>query len=614
MNYNQLAKDILNHVGGEENIISLVHCATRLRFTLNDNKKTNISELEKLEGVIAVVNKVGQFQVVIGNDVPYVYREIVGMSNIEEKDAGEPEEKKKILDVILDTIAGIFTPILPAITAAGLLKALLIIMPLLGILSNDSSTYKFLNIVADAPFYYFPIIIAFTSAKKFGCNPYLAVVLGAIMLHPSYGTLVASKEAMTFFGLPVPGLTYGSSVIPIILSVWAMKYVEIFADKISPKVLKYFLKPMIVFLIMAPIIFVAIGPLGIYIGIGFAKIIYMIQDKIGWLAVVIMGVLMPFIVMVGMQKAFIPVMITALANPGYEMLIAPAMLASNIAQGAATLVVGFKTKNLSLKQLSISSGISALLAGITEPAMYGVTLKHKKVMISSMIGAGVGSLYMGITGVAAYTYAMPSLLTLPACIGGGSMYSFKHAIIGTIITIIVTVVSTYLLYKEEETIVKNEKTVKIKSDEELIVASPLNGIIKSLTEVNDPVFSSGVMGDGIAILPKEGELYAPIDGVVIALYPSKHAIGIKGKNDLELLMHIGVDTVSLEGKYFEAFVEQGQSVKKGDLLIKFDINKITENGYDIITPVIITNTKSYDKIEKSTKVDVHYNDTLLKIK
>lgn len=618
MDYAKLANSILKNVGGETNVLNLTHCATRLRFTLKDVSKANEDTIKKTKGVMGVVNKGGQLQVVIGNDVNHVYNEVLKLGNFEKASSTESGEKNGIVATVLDTIAGIFTPILPAITGAGMLKAVLTLLTTFKLMSPDSQSYYILSFISDAAFYFLPVILAYTSATKFKCNPFMAMSIGGVLLHPNLSALFAKGEPVSFLGLPVTNASYSSSVIPIILAVWVMSYIERFADKISPKPIKFFTKPLITLLIVAPITLIVLGPLGTIIGGYVASAINLINSHAAWAVVLIMGAFSPLLVMTGMHYALFPIVITAIATNGFENILGPGMLAANVAQGAAALCVAVKTKNSDLKQLASSSGFTAVL-GITEPAMYGVNLKLKKPFLGVMIGGGVAGLYAGITGVVGYVMAPPGLAALPIFIGPNSS-NLINAIITCGIAFAVTFIVTWVLGFEDpaeeiddEEVDEEVAVTRTSLASKINISSPISGQVVPLAQVNDETFAQEIMGKGIAVMPKEGRVVSPINGTVSMVFNTKHAIGLLSEEGAQILIHIGLDTVKLDGKHFEAHVKAGDVVKKGDLLVEFDKDAIKSEGYDIITPMIITNSANYvDVVSKDIK-QVNEGDLLLTI-
>ena len=603
MDYKKVGLDVLELVGGASNVSKLTHCATRLRFELNDISKAKVSEIEKLPGVISVVNKGGQFQVVIGNEVQTAYRSILNKlgNNVNNKNESEgKKEKQGVISSFISIISTTFTPMIPAITGAGMIKALLAILTLTGLLTSESHTYILLDTIADAAFFFMPMLLAYGAALKFECSPILAITIAGVLLHPNLGSLMASGDSISFMGLPVRLTDYAGSVIPIIITVWAMSYIEKFAEKVSPSIIKFFTKPLLILLITAPLALIIIGPLGTYLNDLVAASAEFINSKASWLIPFLMGALQPLLVVTGTAWAMTPIATMQLTNNGAEMINGPGMLASNIAQGAATLCVAVKSKNKSLKQLAASSGITAVL-GITEPSLYGVTLKLKKPLIAAMIGGGCAGIYAGISGLVRYAFVSPGLAGLAAFIGENPM-NIVHALITCIIAFGVTFVLTWIIGFDdpvEEDKIKDEKSdeVVLESGSELVIKSPLKGKVIPLSEVNDEVFSAEILGKGVAIIPEEGVVVSPVEGTIEAVLDSKHAIAIKSRDGIEILIHVGIDTVNLGGKYYNNFVKVGDNVKVGDKLLEFDREEIINNGYEITTPVIICNSVDFNEIK-----------------
>lgn len=632
MDYNQLAQTILQLIGGKENVQNLVHCATRLRFNLSDEKKANTDELKKTKGVMGVVVSGGQYQVVIGSDVANVYKAIMEKLDLKDNIAKKAEEdNRSIVARGIDLISGIFTPILPAITAAGMLKAILALLIAFKVIDSSSSSYQVINFMADAAFYFLPILLANSAAKKFNCNAYLAMMMGGILLHPNFIQMVAqsqeSGEAIRLFFIPISNASYASSVIPIILCVWLMSYVEPFADKISPKPIKFFLKPLIIMLIVGVAGLAVLGPLGYIIGNYIAAGINLLETNVSWLVPMIVGTFSPLLVMTGTHYGIIPIGINNLMTTGRDTVVGPGMMASNIAQGAASLAVGVKTKDSDVKQLAISSGITGV-CGITEPVLYGINLRYKTPLIAAMIGGGTGGLFMGITHVNRFASGSPGLLTLPVYIGGDGMNNFFMACIGAAISFVVSFLVALIIYKDSvEEVAKSsgetldssldkaetiEKT-PISSMVNAQVYAPMNGEAVELSKVSDPTFAEEILGKGAAIIPADGHVVSPINGTVAAIFDTKHAIALVSDEGLEILIHIGLDTVKLNGKYYEARAKVGDKIQVGTPLVDFDIDAIKKEGYDTITPVIITNGTEYGDVLSIFGKEVKQGDTLIKV-
>lgn len=626
MDYKKLGMDLIPLVGGVENISKLTHCATRLRMEFHDRDKVDAAAIQNTPGVISVVEQGGQFQVVIGNDVPVTYRAILNemggdAAAASAKSAPAAEEKKPgIINRIISVISTTFTPVIPALIGGGMIKAVLSILVLCG-LSDSSSTYTILNFISDAAFYFMPVLLAYGAAIKFECNPVLAMTMACALLHPTWSGLVGAGEAVTFFGIPVSLVDYSYSVIPIILSIWIMSYVEKFAEKYTPSFIKFFLKPLIILFISTPIALVLVGPFGSFLNTLVETGANVIYERASWLLPMLMGAFQPFLVLTGTAWAMTPIATVQISAMGYEVVNGPGMLASNIAMGAATLAVAFKTRNSQLRQLALSSGFTGVM-GITEPCLYGVNLKLKTPFIASMIGGAIGGVYAGFSGLVRYAFVSPGLAALPAFIGENPM-NIVHAIITCVISFVAAFVATLILgFKEpEETAPATAPAPKAKEEApkavtagDKTVVSPLQGKTVPLSKVNDAVFSQKVLGDGVAVQPTEGKVCAPVDGVISSLFDTCHAVGLESDDGLELLIHVGIDTVNLQGRHFKAHAKTGDRVKKGDVLITFDLEAIKNEGYDTITPVLVSNSDDFSAVEAVTGRDVKPGDVILTVR
>ncbi len=614
MDYKQLGKDILKLVGGKENVAMITHCATRLRFEFYDSSKVEAAKIEKLPGVISVVNKGGQFQVIVGNEVQQAFRSI--KNEMGEQPSGNAntaqKEKKSVISRLISVISTTFAPFIPAIIGAGMIKAVLAVLVLTGVLTDESQTFFILNTVADAAFFFMPVLLAYGASIKFGTNPVLSMTIAGVLLHPNWSSVLASEEALFFMGVPVRLTDYAGSVLPIIITVWIMSYIERFAERVSPSIIKFFLKPMLILIITAPLALVVIGPIGTYLNDLVAIGAETINNRASWLIPMLMGGLQPFLIITGTAWAMTPIATTQLSNNGEEMINGPGMLASNIAQGAATLAVAMKTKNKELKQLAGSAGFTALI-GITEPSLYGVTLKLKKPLIAAMIGGACAGIYAGLSGLVRYAFVSPGLAAIPAFIGENPM-NIVHALITIAIAFVVTFAATWILGFEdpvEETTQTHAKTETTNHTE--VIASPLSGKVIPLNTVNDHVFSNELIGKGIAILPDQNEVKAPFAGEIVTMMESKHAVGLRSDNGIELLIHVGIDTVSLKGEYFETHVKQGDRVEQGDTLVTFDRQSIEAKGYETVTPIIITNHDEFNALDPIKEKRISSGEPLMHI-
>lgn len=639
MDKQQLSKDILKLVGGEENIDQVTHCMTRLRFNLNDNSKADKKTLQNTPGVMGVMINGGQFQIIIGNEVPKVYNALVGnMSKSPDGDTNvstETKQKKNPLSALFDFISGVFTPILPAITGAGMIKGIVALLVTLGWMSETSSTYQILSAIGDGAFYFLPIILGISTARKLGSNMYIGAAIGASVLHPTITALLGTGEDVTFAGLPVVAATYSSSVIPILIAVWLASYVEKAVDKVTHASLKLIVVPTVTLLVIVPVTLIAVGPLGVIIGNGLTDGFSWLFNNTGLFAGLIIGGTFSLLIITGMHYALVPIMIGSIATLGYDYLI-PMMMVANFAQAGSALGVSLKSKNKQTRSLAMSTSVTAFM-GITEPAMYGVNMKYKKPFIAALIGAGIGGAFMSLFHTKAYVIGgLAGLSGIPMILGG----TFVYAVIGLLIGTVAAVVLTYILGFEEETAVEapeakqvdtaegkavnlqaaatNETgsaaSVKIigeeVSAEDQEVYSPITGEVKPLSAVNDPAFSEEIMGQGFAIQPSEGRVVSPINGTVFSLSKSGHAIGLVSDSGAEILIHIGIDTVKLKGQFFSPKVQAGARVSVGDLLMEFDREEIDKAGYETITPVIVTNMHQYGAIQSAGKTNVHETELI----
>lgn len=592
--YESLAKDIVKFVGGKENIASAYHCQTRIRFNLKDNDKADTKKLEKLDGVSKVLINAGVYQVVIGTHVAEVFEEVERYVDLS-KDNTEVEEKSGFVNGIISFVAATFQPIIPALSGAGMVKAVMALLVVFHLIDSQSQTYTMLNIFADGVFYFLPVMIAFCEAKKLKCNQILAASVAAMMLHPNWLAMVnaADKVPVNFFGIiPFRLTSYASSVIPIILIVFVQAYVEKLLKRIIPKAVELVFLPMLTFLIMGTLAFSILGPVGSIAGDYLAVFFTFLSTNASWAPAVIVGGLLPVMVMFGIHNGVAPLGVMQMANLGYDSIFGPGCVCSNMAQATAGLIVALRTKKKTEKTAALSGSITAYM-GITEPILYGTNLPKKYPLVSAMIGGGFGGLYAGLTHTHRFATGSSGLPAVLLYIGDNTMAYFINIIIAIIISISITGILTFILsLKYEKDDLVQSDTV---SDNEFI-AIPLKGEVKAVNEAKDEAFSSEALGKGAVIIPSEGKLYSPVDGIVETVFPTKHAIGLKSDGGAEILIHIGVDTVKLEGRYFESHIEAGDRVRKGDLLVSFDKNKIESEGYDTQTMIVVTNSDNYRSV------------------
>lgn len=610
MDYKQVATDVLQHIGGKENIAHLGHCSTRLRFSLVDNKKVDIKALESTPGVIAV-RMTAQCQVVIGNDVVEVYNELqklVGDVGGEEA-ADQPKEKKKIGATILDFIVGVFQPLVPAIAGGGILKSLLLVLALLGVLDNEGQTYQILNMVGDAPLYFLPLLVAVTTANKLKVNPLVALsAVGALIL-PNMTTMLT--EGAQLFSFNLQNIAYAYQVFPAILTVLFYAQMEKLFTRFSPKPIRIFFVPMMSLVITVPIALLLLGPAGFTFGQGFAAVILWVYEYVGWLAVALLACVLPFMVAMGMHKALLPYALTTLSGTGREALYMPASLAHNIAESGACFAIALRTKDKRLRTTAVSAGISAFF-GITEPALYGVTLQNKKVLASVMIGAFVGGTFVGIVGLQAFVIVGPGLASMSMFLSEDLPRNMLYAAVGFVLSFVVAFLAAFILGKDKEQVQPEEEKFAEKIGKGETFTSPVAGKMIPLSQVQDEVFSSKAMGDGIAVVPSKGELYAPVDGEISMIFETSHALGMKTETGAEILFHVGLNTVQLGGEHFTPQVKVGDQVKAGDVLLTFDLEKIKAAGFDPVTLAIITNTDKYD-VQINKQENVTRQDKLMVI-
>ncbi|SDY01142.1 PTS system, beta-glucosides-specific IIC component [Evansella caseinilytica] len=614
MDYQHTAAEVLQYIGGKENISHFEHCSTRLRFSLIDSKQANVEKLKSIPGVMAV-RMTGQCQIVIGNEVVEVYDEVNKLIGTlpagNEGAANAPKEKKKIGSMILDFIVGVFQPLIPAIAGGGILKSLLLLLSLTGLMDASGQTYQILNLIGDAPLYFLPLLVAVTTANKLKVNSLVALSAVGALLLPNLAAMLA--EGAQLFSFEVKDIAYAYQVFPAILTVLLYAQAEKVFTRFSPKPIRIFFVPMMSLVITVPVSLLLLGPLGYTLGQGFSSIILTVFDKVGWIAVAILASVLPLMVATGMHKAMIPYAVTTMGELGKEILYLPASLAHNIAESGACFAVALRTKDNVLRSTAISAGISALF-GITEPALYGVTLQNKKVLGSVMLGSFVGGTFIGIVGLQAFVLVGPGLASISMFISDELPKNIINAILGLIISFAVAFVAVLFFGKDKQE-ESNQQQARIDAPapgKKQELKSPVIGEMIPISEVNDDVFSSKVMGEGIAVIPTSGELYAPVDGKIKLIFDTNHALGMETDDGIELLFHVGIDTVQLGGSCFESHVKVGDEVRAGDLLLTFDIDKIIAAGYDPVTLAIITNTDKYDVEIKSLAL-VDKKDTLMTV-
>lgn len=589
MDVKKTAVEIVKAVGGTQNIQSATHCMSRLRLVLKNDSLADDSEVENIDGVKGIMKQGGQYQIIIGGEVSEVFNHLPkGLRNDEDvEDLKQDKSIKGYLSAIFDYISGSLTGALPVILGGGMVKLLVAILGLMNLGNNP--TVEVLNIIGDVGFYFLPIYVAYVAATKINTDIVLSMAVSAILLHPS---LIAalSGDGLSFFGLPIYATSYASAVIPPLFATWVLKMVLKGVDKITPGWTKSIFRPMLALMITIPIVLIVFAPLGAIIGEGLVKITEVSQSFSPWLTMTVLAALMPLLIMTGMHHAFDPIMFANFAGPGYDGLFLPLMLATNFALTGSIIAVALKTKNTKFKTVAVSSTISAGVAGITEPGLFGVVLRLKRPLFASMIGSGIAGLFVGIFNIKSYALASPGLIAMIQFIDPDGSSNFMNAVIVAVIGLVSGFIFTYLLGFEgiEDTTDKSEAE-QSQSKAASTVGSPMNGEFVLLENINNATFAQKLLGDGVAIVPSEGKVYSPVNGTVQVMFKTGHAIGLLSDNGDELLIHVGMDTVKLEGRGFSPKVKDGDKATKGQLLLEFDRELLIKEGFDITTPIIVTN-------------------------
>lgn len=650
--YSELSKEIIKNIGGKENITGLVHCITRLRFTLKDESKANDEKIKAMEGVVTVMKSGGQYQVVIGNHVAEVYADVCPLIDVEDISVDSKEKKsEKLLDRAIDVVSGIFQPILGIMAACGMLKGFNTLFVALGLYSATSGGYMVINAAGDALFTFLPLFLGYAAAKKFGLKPMLGLAMGAAMCYPGIqastisagaeplytilsGSMFASPVYMDFFGIPIISVDYTGTVIPVILAVWFASKCERFFNKFVPDLVKFFFVPMLTLLVALPMTVIFLGPIATFGSTLISEFTLTIRGFSPLLAGAVVGLTWQILVIFGMHWGFIPVYINNMMTLGYDNVMMP-FFACTFATSAVVLGIFIKTKNRKLKEMAIPNFISGIF-GVTEPAIYGMLLPLKKPFIISCIAGGIGGAFYGHFNFRKFIMGGMGIFELPNMMNpDGTMDNLIIALVGIAISMAVGFVLTMLFYKDPA---ENEKEIKKltanettdETTDEVVnevvsetvdkagnkaatILSPLKGELVKLSDVADEAFSTGVLGQGAAIMPKEGILYAPINGTITTFFPTGHAIGMVSESGVEVLMHVGMDTVQLNGKGFNPLAAEGDFVKQGQKLLEFDMDVIREAGYSLVTPVVITNSKEFAEVAVTDAARVQEGSLLLTI-
>lgn len=613
MNNKELAEKILELVGGPENITALTHCITRLRLTIKDLNNVDEEEIKKLPGVMGTNYVETQYQIILGPKVADVFLEfepLVGLG----KQTNDHQEKKKLGSLILDTFTGIFTPILPAIIGAGLLKGILLGLMFANVVSADSDMYKWLMLFSDAAYYFMPFLLAVSTATHFKCNRYLAVVVAGIILHPDLVSMLSDGTTHYLLGIPVYSASYGSTVLPIILTIIVMSYIEKFFAKIVPSILRTILVPLLTIFVTGVLVLVAIGPIGSIISDILASNFLNFYINYGFIAGAIFSGLFPLMVLLGIHNGFTPVMVQSISSYGVEYLMG-LNVSSNSAQAGATFAVFLKTKNKDFKSLAGTAALNAIL-GITEPALYGITTKLKRPLIGVCIGGAVGGAIAGLFHVTATGMGTGPIIGIPLFLTDTFIWFVISCSVAFIVAFIWVMITGFEDVPSDEYDEQFDNSLNNSNylPESIEVCSATDGKLITMEQIPDNVFSKGMMGQCFAIIPQAGKIYAPASGTISAVFPTNHAIGITSDDGLELLIHIGIDTVNMEGKGFDGKVKQGQRVNKGDLLVDVDLEMVKKAGYPDMVIHVVCNSNDFSQFNLVDTSDIKTGQPVLTLK
>lgn len=627
--YTELSKVIIENVGGKDNVDSLTHCITRLRFKLKDESKANTEALKAADGVVTVMKSGGQYQVVIGNHVPDVYAEVAALGGFKTNSTGGPKKKMSFFDSLIDVISSAFQPALGVLCAAGMVKGFLALILTLNVVQEADGAYLILNAIGDALFKFFPIILGYTSAVKFGMNRFLGMIIGAALVYPGIsvlgadsggevlytlfkGTMFSSDIYSTFFGIPIifPAGGYESTVIPVIVATYFGSKIEAGFRKIIPDVVKTFVVPFLTMLVVIPLSFIVIGPIASWAAVVISNVFNGLFSFSPIAAGVFVGAFWQVLVIFGLHWGLIPIVIMNLFSGLGQDPILAMMFSTSFAQTAVVFAIFLKTRNKKLKTLAFPAIVSGIF-GVTEPAIYGITLPRIKYFIISCIAAAIGGGIAGFFNIRVYMMGGLGVFGFPSFLGTNGNHDIIFATISMVIAVVIAFVVTFVMYKDEgDDLIESAETSKKKLVDKAIIASPLTGEIVRLKDVDDDAFAQGALGQGIAIDPTDNDVVSPVNGKVMTLFPTLHAIGLVSDEGIEVLIHIGLDTVQLGGQYFTAHIEQGQTVKKGQKLVTFDREKIKEAGYSTVTPVVLTNSSEFLDVIETDRISVVHNDDL----
>ena len=622
--YEKLAVDIVDAVGGKENIVNATRCATRLRLVLKETPKDANKKVSGLTGVITVVENNGQFQVVIGTHVGKVFDKVQTLVDLDET-SSEDAPKGSIVNRVIATMSAVFAPFIYILAAAGLLQGCLIIINMINPGFASTGTYEVLSFISWAPFTFLPIFIAITASKHFKCNTFIAVACCAALVSPDWASIasrIAGGEAVTFLGIGLAETTYTSTVLPPLFLVLALSYLEKFVDKVIPEVVKSLFTPFICILVMVPLTILVIGPVSDGVATAIANGYNALYNFAPVIAAAVIGGFWQVVVIFGVHWGVTPMVLANFDMYGQDTFQAFQTMAV-VAQMGAAFGVFLKSKRQETKSVALSAGITGIF-GITEPTIYGVTLRFKKPFICACISGAVAAAVASFFNSVYYVYAgLPGLLTVVNAIGANPT-SIVGELIGCAIAIIGSIVLVQIVGFDEgqASDEENQENEEVKAMGEVAatvlagtkeIKSPLSGKVIALSEIDDPVFAGGAMGNGIAIEPTDNKVYAPFDGEIEFIAESKHAIGLKSEDGVELLIHVGMDTVQMDGKGFDVKVKANEKVKAGELLLEFDKEAIQKAGYSLITPVVITNSFEFEQKQLCLDQEISYGKSIINL-
>jgi len=624
MKYENEAKKIVELVGGEKNINSLVHCATRLRFELKDEGKANKEELTKLSYVLQVVISGGQYQVVIGPAVNDYFNAILSVARIggsEEKEAGA--KNGNMMDRVMKVISGAFSPLIPLLAGAGMMKALLTVFTEFGLMGYEDPTYLILSAAGNAVFYFLPIFLGITLAKQFGANAYVGGGIGAALLEPNFTGLLG-MEGVNFLGIAVTPIDYASTIFPIFIAVIVYSYLEKGLKKIVKKELQLFLVPMVCLMLMVPFTVILFGPFGTTLANKVSDVVMWLFNFNRIIAGLLLGASYPFLTLLGLHWGFTPITLQNLNDFGGDMIEGVCVCAVFAEIGIAVGAYLKAKKHSRMRDIAGPTILTGILAGVTEPILYGIIMNYKRLLAVVAIASGIGGAINGAFHVTCDAYVFHNIFSLAM-----RTYSpFTGYLLGIAAALVLGVLLTYFWgvrpedmkdfepearEKEVPEQTDSAKPASMETGTVLDIHAPLTGETVALKEVPDEVFASGVAGLGMAVRPSAGEVTAPCDAEVSVVFPSRHAIGLTTEEGAELLIHIGLNTVMLNGEGFEVLVQEGEKVHVGQPLLKFDMELIREKGYSLISPVLVSNGDEFEEIRAVAKGQVKAGEKLYQI-